>query len=58
MRRPCADREEKHVTRGNDRSGPEREQEQLDLKDPNQRRHLALLTPSCGGPAPTAKRST
>ena len=36
LRRPCADREEKRVTRGSDRSGP-RDQEQLDLTDPNQR---------------------
>ena len=34
MRRPCADREEKRVTRG---SETERPTEQLDLNDPNQR---------------------
>ena len=37
MRRPCADREEKRVTRGSDISGQDSEQEQLDLNDPNQR---------------------
>ncbi|GLS32811.1 hypothetical protein GCM10007937_45210 [Mesorhizobium albiziae] len=35
MRRPSADREEKRVTRG--RYDPEKEQEQLDVNDPNQR---------------------
>ena len=34
MRRPCADREEKRVTRGNE---TEDRKEQLDLNDPNQR---------------------
>ena len=38
MRRPCADREEKRVTRGSDRIRTRAEQEQLDLNDPNQRR--------------------
>jgi hypothetical protein len=38
MRRPCADREEKRVTRGSDRSGTRTDQEQLDLHHPNQRR--------------------
>jgi hypothetical protein len=37
MRRLCADREEKRVTRGSDISGQDGEQEQLDLNDPNQR---------------------
>ena len=37
MRRPCADREEKRVTRGSDMIRNEDEQEQLDLNDPNQR---------------------
>jgi hypothetical protein len=37
MRRLYADREEKRVTRGNDISGQDSEQEQLDLNDPNQR---------------------
>jgi hypothetical protein len=37
MRRLYADREEKRVTRGNDTSGHDGEQEQLDLNDPNQR---------------------
>ena len=37
MRRLCADREEKRVTRGSDISGQGGEQEQLDLNDPNQR---------------------
>jgi cytochrome c556 len=37
MRRPCADREEKRVTRGS--AHPARKQEQLDLKRPNQRGH-------------------
>jgi len=36
MRRPCADREEKRVTRGNDM----RRERQLDLNNPNQRRLL------------------
>jgi hypothetical protein len=36
MRRPCADREEKRVTRGS--AHPARKQEQLDLDGPNQRR--------------------
>jgi len=36
MRRPSADREEKRATRG--RRDPEKQQEQLDLNDPNQRR--------------------
>ena len=35
MRRPCADREEKRVTHGNDDRG--RREEQLDPDDPNQR---------------------
>ena len=35
MRRPCADREEKRVTRGS--AHPARKQEQLDLDGPNQR---------------------
>jgi hypothetical protein len=38
MRRPRADREEKRVTRGTMQSGQEPKLEQLDLKDPNQRR--------------------
>jgi hypothetical protein len=42
MRRLCADREEKRVTRGSDISGQDGEQEQLDLNDPNQR---SLLDP-------------
>jgi hypothetical protein len=37
MRRPCADREEKRVTRGGDTIRTRTEQEQLDLNDPNQR---------------------
>jgi hypothetical protein len=37
MRRPCADREEKRVTRGSDTIRPRTNQEQLDLPDPNQR---------------------
>ena len=37
MRRPCADREEKRVTRGSDQSGMRTDQEQLDLTNPNQR---------------------
>jgi hypothetical protein len=36
MRRPCADREEKRVTHGSDKSGWTN-QEQLDPTDPNQR---------------------
>jgi hypothetical protein len=47
MRRLCADREEKRVTRGSDISGQDGEQEQLDLNDPNQRslleRRLAVV---------------
>ena len=39
MRRPCADREEKRVTRGS--AHPARKQEQLDLDGPNQRGLLA-----------------
>ena len=41
MRRPCADREEKRVTRGSDIIRTRRQQEQLDLNDPNQRGLLA-----------------
>jgi len=37
MRRPCADREEKRVTRGDDEHDEEADQEQLDLTNPNQR---------------------
>ena len=41
MRRPCADREEKRVTRGSEASD-QGDQEQLDLNDPNQRRLLEI----------------
>lgn len=41
MRRPSADREEKRVTRG--RYDPEKEQEQLDVNDPNQRGFLVTF---------------
>src|SRR3954466_6350613 len=41
MRRPCADREEKRVTRGSDMIRTRTHQEQLDLADPNQRGLLA-----------------
>jgi hypothetical protein len=44
MRRLCADREEKRVTRGSDISGQDGEQEQLDLNDPNQRSLLEGAT--------------
>jgi hypothetical protein len=44
MRRLCADREEKRVTRGSDISGQDGEQEQLDLNDPNQRSLLGVLS--------------
>ena len=37
MRRPCADREEKRVTRGSEMIRTRTHQEQLDLSDPNQR---------------------
>jgi hypothetical protein len=40
MRRPCADREEKRVTRGRDADRTGSDQEQLDVNDPNQRRLL------------------
>jgi hypothetical protein len=40
MRRPCADREEKRVTHRSDTIPIARDQEQLDLNDPNQRRAL------------------
>ena len=43
MRRLCADREEKRVTRGSDISGQHGEQEQLDLNDPNQRSLLGSV---------------
>jgi hypothetical protein len=55
MRRLCADREEKRVTRGSDISGQDGEQEQLDLNDPNQRSSARPATgtlarlPSGGG---------
>ena len=41
MRRPCADREEKRVTRGSDRIRTRAEQEQFNLNDPNQRLEMA-----------------
>jgi hypothetical protein len=44
MRRPCADREEKRVTHGN---GKWRE-EQLDPHNPNQRRHLDVISSNAG----------
>ena len=37
MRRPCADREEKRVTRGGDTIRTRTERKQLDLNGPNQR---------------------
>ena len=40
MRRPSVDREEKRVTHGSDTIRTKSDQEQLDLTDPNQRRHL------------------
>ena len=46
MRRPCADREEKRVTRGSDTIRKKIEQEQLDLKDPNLRVLTELLRSS------------
>ena len=49
MRRLCADREEKRVTRGSDISGQDGEQEQLDLNDPNQR---SLLVGVSGSSSP------
>jgi hypothetical protein len=45
MRRPCADREEKRVTRRSDTIRTQSDQEQLDLHNPNQRRLLAPLWP-------------
>jgi hypothetical protein len=48
MRWSCADREEKRVTRGSDRSGTRTDQEQLDLHDPNQRRALKRLVAVVG----------
>src|SRR3954469_10008650 len=53
MRRPCADREEKRVTRGSAHPARKQEQlgvdgrkqEQLDLDGPNQRGHLDMSTP-------------
>ncbi len=44
MRRPCADREEKRVTRGSDMIRTRTDQEQLDLPDPNQRRLSVRLS--------------
>ena len=43
MRRPCADREEKRVTRGSDMIQTRTNQKQLDLADPNQRRALRTI---------------
>ena len=42
-----ADREEKRVTHGSDTAQPNRVQEQLDFRDPNQRGLLARLWPFC-----------
>lgn len=44
MRRLYADREEKSVSRGDDISGRDGKQKQLDLNDPNQRSLLEALT--------------
>src|ERR1700710_2822211 len=43
MRRPCADREEKRVTRGSDTAGSRKHRSgDACLTDPNQRRHLGI----------------
>jgi hypothetical protein len=42
MRQPCADREEKRVTHRSDTIPIARDQEQLDLNNPNQRGLLDL----------------
>jgi hypothetical protein len=45
MRRPCADREEKRVTRRSDTIRTQSDQEQLDLHNPNQRGLLERPVP-------------
>jgi hypothetical protein len=55
MRRLCADREEKRVTRGSDISGQGGEQEQLDLNDPNQRSLLGSNRPPGSEGTPGAR---
>jgi hypothetical protein len=47
MRRPCADREEKRVTHRSDTIPIARDQEQLDLNNPNQR-GLLVSVPKIG----------
>lgn len=46
MRRPCADREEKRVTRGSDTAGSRKHRSgDACLTNPNQRRHLEVKGP-------------